>query len=61
MLKRYSLLYFPVSWDSCVKREACGADLDQGGPRVEHTASDSCIVGEILRKKSALSVVGGGR
>lgn len=33
--------------------EACGADFDCGGPWVEQTASDSCIVLEILRRNSA--------
>ena len=41
--------------------EACGADLDCGGPWVEQTASDSCILVEILRRKSAYRVEGGGR
>jgi hypothetical protein len=36
-----------------VSIEACGADLDRGGPCVEQTASDSCMVLEILRRKSA--------
>lgn len=61
VLKRYSLLYLPVSWDSWVRIEACGADLDCGGPCVEQTANDSCILVEILRRKSAYRVEGGGR
>lgn len=41
--------------------EACGADFDIGGPWVEQTARASCMVGEILRRNSAFSVVGDGR
>lgn len=61
MLKRYSLLYLPVSCDNCVRRDACGADLESGGPLVEQTASVRCIVGEMRRRKRAFRVVGGGR
>jgi hypothetical protein len=60
VLKRYSLLYLPVSWESWVRRDACGADLESGGPLVEQTARVSCIVGEIRRRKRAFRVVGGG-
>lgn len=41
--------------------EACGAEFDIGGPWVEQTARDNCMVGEILRKNSAYRVVGDGR
>lgn len=61
MLNKYSLQYFPVSCDNWVSIEACGADLDRGGPWVEQTANDNCIVGEILRRNSAYRVVGDGR
>jgi hypothetical protein len=61
VLKRYSLQYFPVSCESWASSDACGADFDIGGPWVEQTASDNCVVGDILRRKSAYSVVGDGR
>lgn len=40
--------------------DACGADFDSGGPWVEQTARDNCIVGDILRRNRAYRVVGEG-
>lgn len=61
VLKRNSVLYFPVSWDSCANKEACGADLMDVGARVEDKANESWVVGDNRRNKSPFRVVGGGK